>query len=166
MAFVCTAGGDNLHVDFFRRGDAYIVLVPIGYDDTENVNYFVVVGLEPTNVGALEYFFHIVRVDGETGEETPYWSGAQTASTITGDDRTEVLNAVLNATAALISQVKPELVFRCTRDEYPPEEALEKHFAISQVFINLGYTVTKADPYLGKHCWWMERDPEKAEGNA
>lgn len=57
------------------------------------------------------------------------------------------------ATEHLFSIVKPRKVYRCTYDANPPEEALEKHYVIGQVFAHCGYRVAQCDDWHGKRTW-------------
>jgi hypothetical protein len=153
MAFVCTVRKRTWHADVFREGDSYTVLVLVGYDDQEDKNYFAQVGLSPPPGGHLEYYFHLIEVDGKTKAEYLYWSGKDVARFIGSEDRAAILDVALTATASLLDQVKPAVVDRCTYDEIPPERALEKHYRISKVFTECGYEVVKSNDYHGKRVW-------------
>lgn len=158
MAFVCILDPDNhLHVEGFRRKDKYSIFAHIGYDDFFNRNYFSFVGLEAMGGGDLEYYFHILEVDVDAGEERAYWSGRDVARFINEADRSLVLATVLAGTKMLLDTVKPVRVARITHDADMPPHALEKHFAISRIFEECGYRVTTADPFHGKRCWIAER---------
>jgi hypothetical protein len=160
MAFICTLD-DDTDYQFFPNGRASAVTVRVGYDPDEKANWFVVVGLDVTAGGDLEYYFRLLRVDAPTREETSYNSGRDTAFIIIGEDRKKVLCAAMHATVMLLSRAKPERVFRVTYDSDPPDAALEKHHMISTFFIRCGYRVSRYNEFRGQRMWWMERD-EKA----
>jgi hypothetical protein len=160
MAFVCTARRREYHADVFRDGDSHAITVPVGYDDYEDKNYFVMIGLDFLVGGApreLEYYFCIIEVDGLNKTDRRIWSGRDLRDDISAEDRAMILCIILAATEALLNTVKPSRVFRCTRDADLPERALEKHYEVSQIFTKCGYAVQTADHYHGKRTWWMER---------
>ena len=161
MAFVCTVAGAECHADVFRSGDSYAVMVPVGFDDVRDLNYFVMVGLDSIPPGDLEYYFCIVEVDGETKDERRIWSGLDLPGYISPDDRDKIRNTILIITEGLLNTVRPERVFRCTRDADMPDQALEKHYAVSHIFKSCGYRVATADIYHGKRVWWMEREVDE-----
>jgi hypothetical protein len=158
MGFVCTAARQTYHFDVFRRGDSYAITFPVGYDDTEDLNYFAMIGLESMPPGELEYYFCLLRIDGVNKTEQTIWSGRDLPRGISETDRRAILAVILMATASLLSSVRPERVFRCTHDTNMPDKALEKHHEISQIFTRCGYRVQTADTYHGKRTWWMERE--------
>ncbi|NYZ15957.1 hypothetical protein HL658_25735 [Azospirillum sp. RWY-5-1] len=157
MAFVCTLDG-NTRFEFMQDGPSAVVIVRVGCDHEEGANWFVHVGLDVMAGGDLEYFFRLWRVDAFSGRETAYNSGRETAHAIHGDDRTEVLKAALMATRLLLEHAQPDRVYRVTYDASPPDSALEKHHAISDVFYSCGYRVFRYDEFHGQRMWWMERD--------
>lgn len=159
MAFECTFDGDT-DIAIMRDGPSTVALVRVGRDPEEAANWFAMVGLDIAVGGGLECFFRLLRVDAVTGEETDYDSGKATAHIIRGNDRKTVLSAALKATRALLSDARPADVYRVTYDVPPPETALEKHHAITDVFHECGYRVTRFDEYRGKRMWRMERDSD------
>lgn len=156
MAFVRTISPDDFQFETFKNGNAWLVVVSIGYDDEFDITYSLVVGLEPAAGGAVEYFFQIVEADGETGGEHVYWSGKDTRF-LKKDDRKIVLAAVLTATRMLLTSASPKRVEMITHSPDPPDKALVKHHLIGKVFASCGYEVHSADPYHGRRVWWMER---------
>jgi hypothetical protein len=156
MAFVRTLSRDDFQFETFKNGNAWLVIVSIGYDDEKDASYTLVVGLEPGGGSAIEYFFQIVEAEGETGGEHTYWSGRDTRF-IRPDDRKVILEAVLTATHMLLTSARPSRVEMVTYDPNPPEKALVKHWMVGKVFESCGYKVQAADPYHGKRVWWMER---------
>ncbi|WP_428988856.1 hypothetical protein [Methylocapsa aurea] len=124
MAFVRIIQEDQFQADTFRNGAAWAVVVNIGFDDTEPLNYSLIVGLDLMGAGAIEYYFHIVEANSETEDEYIYWSGRDTASFIPSDDRVVILGALLTATHVLLEQARPERVEVVTHDANPPEKAL------------------------------------------
>jgi hypothetical protein len=139
-----------------RRGNAQLIIVPIGYDDTDDKSYslFIVLDMEPG--GDRNLSFCIVEYDGETDSEYTYWSGRETRF-ICGDDRALVKAALLCAVEHLLNTVQPARVHMCTIDADSPEKAQVKNFEIVRVFEICGYAVHTADPYHGQQVWWMER---------
>jgi hypothetical protein len=156
MAFVRTISPDDFQFETFKTGNAWLVVVSIGYDDGLDISYSLVVGLEPAAGGAVEYFFQIVEAERETGVEYVYWSGKDTRF-LKQDDRKIVLAALLTATSALLTSARPERVEMITHSPDLPDKALVKHLSIARVFESCGYEVHTADPYHGKRVWWMER---------
>src|SRR5260370_11208903 len=155
MAFVCTCRTPTAHADVFREGDEHSILVHIVYDDVEDRNYSVIVGLSPAP-GGIQYYFAVIEVEGE--EETErYWDGIRTAPFIPKHDRAHVLRCILEATMGLVQFVKPECFLMATHGARLPARALDKYHRLNQVFISCGYTVTPLDPYWGRESWWMEQ---------
>jgi hypothetical protein len=157
MAFVRTVSRDDFQFQTFKHGNSWLVILNIGYDDQIDLSYSLVVGLEPAVGGAIEYFFHIVEADGETGGEHTYWSGKETAHFILKDDRKVILEAVLTATQLLLKNAQPSRVEVTTYDPDPPDKALVKHLMIGRVFELGGYQVHAGNSYHGKRVWWMDR---------
>lgn len=155
MTFVLAIGADGGHL--FQNGNAYAVIVSVGFDDEHDKSYSIVIGLEPQAGGTQEFYFHIVEADGETGEEVTYWSGKDVARFIDKADRELIRAVLLTETERLLHYVRPERVEVITYDENPPDRALVKYFLIGDAFQRCGYEVHTADPYHGKQVWWMER---------
>lgn len=158
MPFVCTLSNEGFRCEVFKEGGAYSIVMRIGFDEGQHTNYFVQIGLEPMAGGDLEYYFNIIKINGDDGSERLFWSGKDVAQFIRGEDRKLILAAVCSATEALLQHVKPESVYRCTYDEWPPERALEKHHVLSRVFTDCGYKVQMSDPFGCKRVWWAYRE--------
>jgi hypothetical protein len=156
MAFVCTISDESFSTEVFINGSSTGCVINVGYDDTSDKGFSVVVGLETAPGGGHEFFFFLLEVDGGTGAEHPYWCGKDVAKFIGKDDRNQILRAILGVTEFILTEIKPKSVNYCTHDQNPPEEALVKHFLIANVFEECGYEVRTADPYHGKRIWWME----------
>jgi hypothetical protein len=156
MAFVRVIEDEHSQIEVFHKGNAWAVIIDIGYDDVEPLTYSLVVGLEPMGGGAIEYYFQVVEANLQTEHERTYWVGKDTAF-IESDDRAIILRALLAATRALLDNARPERVEVVTYESNPPEKALVKHLLIGRVFEDCGYAVHTADPYHGKRVWWMER---------
>jgi hypothetical protein len=133
-------------------------MAPVGYDAEAHLNFFIVVALEPVPaVEALELAFCLVEVSPD-GTEKPYWSGLDVAQFINAIDRACILDVVLQSVKTLIDIVKPAQIRRVTRDANLPPGGLEKHYAISGLLEDMGYTVHRYDVYNGKYCWCMTRE--------
>jgi hypothetical protein len=158
MAFVGVIQEDIFQADTFREGRSWAIIVNIGYDDERPLSYSIVVGLSPMAGGPIEFYFHMVEADGETGEEHIYWCGRDVAHFIPPESRSIILATVMTATKALIENACPQRVEMVSYDEDPPAKALVKHFLIGRVFEQCGYTVRTADEFHGKRVWWMERN--------
>jgi len=160
MVFIRTLQSGDIHSEcrLYENGSEKLVIVGIGYDDQEPLNYTLVAGFSPMAGGDMEYFFHVVEANEETGEAYPHYSGKDTRF-LKGDDRQAVLEALLAATRCLLDSRLPKRVFRITYDENPPDKALGKHYLVAQVFEEYGYKVTIADPWHGHRAWWMELTP-------
>jgi len=157
MAFVRIISEDHFQADTFRNGESWSIIVNVGYDDGTDAKYSLVVGLSPMIGGPNEFFFHIVEVDGQNGEEYLYWSAKDVASFIPSEDRVVILGALLKATRVLLENAQPSRVEMVSYDPNPPEKALVKYFMVGKMFESCGYTVNVADAYHGKRVWWMER---------
>lgn len=161
MAFICTVNQGPAEAKIHHDGQSSVIHIAIGRDETENLTYFVVAGLDPLPPGdVLEFWFHIAEADGRNDSERIYWSGLEVSRIFSKEDRGVVLSIVLFATKKLLDKIRPDCVFVCTHDGDLPPKALGKYDAIGHVFSACGYKVTIADPYHGKRSWWMERRPE------
>lgn len=157
MAFIPIDIGQSFHADMFRRGSSYLVLVRVGYDPDRRTNYYIQVGLQPVmGCNYLEYEFCLIGVVPPDREEI-YWSGLDVPGDIPSVERNKILGAVLAATENLLNHVKPDEVFRITRDVDVSGKALAKHDAVSLVFERCGYEVARAAEYQGKSTWIMRR---------
>lgn len=156
MAFICTVKGENFNIEVFRKGNAFSVVINLGYEDDSDAGYSAVIGLEPMGGGNIEFFFHLVRFrDGHDDEL--FWSGLDLPNCILPNDRECILDALCSTAHELLNQVKPPTFHYCTHDRDAPDKALVKHILMMKVFESCGYTVNSADPYQGKRVWWMER---------
>lgn len=157
MAFTLLDVEQEFHADMLKRGASYSVLVRVGHDHDRQTNYFVQVGLSPVpGCEYLEYYFCLVGVSPPDQEEY-YWSGLDVPGNIPSECRKKVLDVVLRATENLLNHVKPEEVFRITRDVDVAGAPLAKHDAVSLVFERCGYEVAQTDVYHGKLMWKMRR---------
>ena len=61
---------------FFTRGEAFAVLIAIGYDDDPDIDksYNLLIAFDPMPTGGHDFTFTIVEHDGETDTEYAYWS--------------------------------------------------------------------------------------------
>lgn len=157
MAFIPIDIGQSFHADMFRRGSSYYVTIRVGYDPDRQTNYFVEVGLRPVPACPhLEYHFCLIGASPPDQEEY-YWSGLDTPGNIPPECRKKILEVVQVATENLLNQVKPQEVFRITRDQDVSGKPLAKHDAVSIVFERCGYEVAQAAVYQGKLTWMMRR---------
>jgi len=157
MAFISSITEDSFQADVFREGKEYSIHVHVGYDDSENKTYSVVVGLSPIPPGEYEYYFALIEVDADTDSERMIWDGRQTKEIIGETERREILRVVMGLTKGLLDQVKPPIFYMATHGEYLPDRAMTKYRALHQVFRDCGYNITQTDPYHGKRSWWMDK---------
>jgi hypothetical protein len=118
MSFICTAG------DFppeLINGD---VVIPIGYDGDSSLQYSILLGFAEMAGGDLEFFWVIVQVDTESGEEIELWSGLDTKVIFGKDDRILIRTALLTGIEFLLDEDKPDRFFCCTHDSDLPQKAL------------------------------------------
>jgi len=156
MAFVCDVAEDVIQGHFQRHGSAYVVVVPIGYDDEEDKSYTLLVTLDILPGVEYEFTYCIVEHDGATNSEYCYWSGADVAKFIGKEDRATILGCLASVTAHLLRAVRPRHVTMCSWDVNLPEKAKRKHFLIARVFEACGYEVHTFDEYHGQSVWCME----------
>jgi hypothetical protein len=156
MTFVCTAADQHPPFRIYLDGNSYAIQFPVGHDDDQGVTYFGVVGLGSARPGDLQYYFHIVELEYEYECPQQIWSGKDLPQSICACSRSEILEAIVVATAYLLDEIRPDWVFRTVDGSLPPK-ALEKHSMITKVFIDCGYRVHTADRYQGRRIWWMER---------
>lgn len=157
MAFVCTVSPDSMRADICRRGSEVLVNTPIGFDDTDPINYSLLVGLSPAP-SAMEYFFVILKIDGENYTEEQIWDSRLVGDFVSSADRALIKNLLLAVTARLLKTVEHDTFFMATYLPDLSNRALEKYHDLCHVFVNAGYKVTKADPYNGNLMWWAERE--------
>jgi len=150
MSFVCTAG------DFPPEVVNGQVIVPVGYDDSEPLNYSILMGFEPMAGGDSEFYWFIACANTDTGEVTEYWSGLETKGLFERVCRIMIRLNAITALEALLAQNKPAKVFCCTHDSDAPEKSLYKHMLIAGTFETCGYEVVRQPSMLGKESWWME----------
>lgn len=155
MAYISTIN-DDWHAEAFRRGNAYQIVVNVGYDDALGQTYSIVAGLDVAAGGGLEYYFYIMVADERNGTETACHCGLESANILPKVQRGAIRRACLHATRSLIAQVNPPEVYWCTLDANLPEKALDKYLEIGRVFESLGYQVRQGDPYHGRHIWYAE----------
>lgn len=159
MAFVCILDREKGMGTFFTRGEAFAVLIPIGYDDDpdQDRSYNLLLAFDPMPTGGLDFTFSLVEHDGETDSEYTFWSSRDVALFIERDDRALIRATLLGALRHMLDSYKPTYVHMCTMDAYAPEKADEKFIHIADLFERCGYVVRVADPYHGQRIWWMER---------
>ncbi|MEZ0249525.1 MAG: hypothetical protein ACAH20_01045 [Methylobacteriaceae bacterium] len=165
MAFVCTLDRENGMGTFFTRGEAFAVLIAIGYDDDPDIDksYNLLIAFDPMPTGGHDFTFTIVEHDGETDTEYAYWSARDVGLFVGRDDRALIGGTLLGALRHMLDSYKPSFVHMCTHDADAPEKADEKFFHIADLFESCGYVVRVADPYHGRRIWWMERTVPDAD---
>lgn len=156
MAFEFTIQTD-WHAEVFRRGNAYLVVLNIGYDKVIDHTYSLIVGLEPAIGGGMEYFFSIIDADNRNNTEEAIYTGLGTSDIFTKDQRLQTLKALLDATKYLLNQVNPDRVTWFTWDANLPTKAMAKYLQVAHIFEMCGYVVRTSDAYHGRHTWWAER---------
>lgn len=159
MPFVGTLAEDACHAEYFRDGEEHLVLVRVGYDESGDKNYSIMVGLSPQPPGELELIFALIEADTESDSERAIFDAREAANIINKDDRQKIMRAILSAAKLLLDQVRPKYFIMATRDGHLPQKALAKYYQLNQLFMKSGYSVTATDPYHGKLSWWMELDP-------
>lgn len=153
MAFVCTVTQGGFRVQGFSAGTPQVVVVDVGYDDAEPLNYKAVIGLDALPGGTLELYFHLVEADGATGEEHIFWSGRDTRFIADPIDRQAILVAILAGLRGLLLMVDPAEFVWFTYDEAPPKRALVKFAAVQRAVERCGYKVTSSRLPLGRRAW-------------
>lgn len=155
MPFVCSLSGDSFTAVVVQRGSSRIVTARIGLDEENDTIYSLLVGLDPTGGGDHELIFTIVAADPD-GTERVFWSGKETETFMSGEDRETVLLAIICCVENLVRVVQPERVFMCTHEANLPERALEKYHRIALAIEMCGYTVSRPDSFHGQIIWFME----------
>ena len=99
MAFVCTLDRENGMGTFFTRGEAFAVLIAIGYDDDPDIDksYNLLIAFDPMPTGGHDFTFTIVEHDGETDTEYAYWSARDVGLFVGRDDRALIGGTLLGA---------------------------------------------------------------------
>lgn len=161
MTFVCTLAEGEFHPDVHSRGEGdYLVIIPIGYDDADELYYSLWVMLGPTGGGMLELRFFIYVEDGNGKEIDQIWQSERARYLFDADARRLILMNVLFSVRSLLEVVKPVAVFMCTMDLDPGERALRKYVGIARTFEMCGYKIAKFDRYEHQCVWCMERIAE------
>lgn len=137
-----------------------IVMMLLGYDPDAGLVYFAAVELSPYDEGCPEFSFEIIERHVAEDRERYLRGGVAVAHIFSREEKFLISAVFQMLTAVLIQRFRPQKVYRCTEDTSPPEKALEKHYAISHVFLAYGYAITKTDLWHGKRMWWMERSRE------
>lgn len=155
MAFTCTSRPSKSNFSAFVDGNSRLITQMIGHDDDKNETYSAVVGLEPLPTGEMEYVFYLVAADNDDGTERPIWESRDVANFINRDDRAKILEVVLDLTKYLVNMRKPRVIFMSTHGDQEGR-ALEKYYAVNNVFTECGYTVTDEGRLSGTHAWGAE----------
>lgn len=157
MAFIFTVDlADPIPTQIFRRSGNCAITVHIGMDDDCPLSYSLVVGLA-VSAGCDEFYFQLIEIYAETGEERGYWDAKEVGAIIMEPDRAKVLQVLLRVTRLLIKDARPDCFYCCTHGDNMPPQALEKYEAINEVFRASGYTVSLTSADRGRYSWWVER---------
>lgn len=157
MAFIFTVDlSAPIPTQIFRSSGSCAIVVHVGIDDDCPLSYALIVGLA-AGAGCDEFYFKLMEVDAETGEERDYWDGKEVGEIILKPDRSKVLQVLLRVTALLIKEARPDCFYCCTHGDNMPPQALEKYEAINEIFRANGYTVELTNTDRGRYSWWMER---------
>jgi hypothetical protein len=140
MTFVCTAPSPPYQFSVSNDGNKIAIDFRVGYDDAIDVDYLALVGLGGAPDG-MEYYFCIIKVDGDDRRETRIWHSVDLPVGCTKHHRSAILSAILAATDKLLRSVMPRLVSRVIEANLPAK-ALVKHEAVSQIFTSCGYRLT------------------------
>lgn len=164
MAFVCVLENSNEASIISSDGKA-ISVIPIGYDDSGDETYALVVTLDRQAGGDMELSFWI-EADSGVGEPYNYFSGRDTRYFIFSSDRAKILAALLSVIRELVVAFWPKCVTMFTVDENLPPNALKKFNVIAMLFERLGYRIRCPDSYYGRRVWNMERMEQELESAA
>ena len=155
LAFICTVREGNCSLEAFQRVEKYSALTHIGYDGAEDINYFLMIGLDECPGWDWEYYFRIIQVNGCNNTEEPIFDALAVSEIIKKSDKAKVRDLLLQASGYLINSIRPSGFVMTTRDSFLPGKAMEKYYQLCQVFIGCGYSVSKMDPYHGRQAWRM-----------
>lgn len=156
MVYIGTLNNRHLHAQYLKNDNEHTVVLQVGCDPENNYVFFLHVGLSPLPTGECEFYFFIIKVDSQSGEETRYYSGLDTSSFIPKSEREQLLDALLEATHQILGIVSPKRVMWCTHEANMPQKALDKHDQVGAVFSDNGYKVTMMNPYHGRRAWRAE----------
>lgn len=155
MAFVCALVDENDYINADRSGNSWVISTIVGYDDSDDAVYYLIVLMDVIPGGQHELRFCIDVYHGETDRTTTLWSAEDVAKIIGKDDRKKVLAALLKIVQQLVIVVRPiEFVMNTA---VGPEKAEAKHVALGTVFEHCGYKVNVFDSYKGRRLWRMKR---------
>lgn len=154
MAFRCILSEPGCMIDYGKQGEEHTVLAHFGWDEHEEWDAYLHVGLSPLVGGGMELYFFVLRVDRSTGDVVQHYSGLETRSWLHGEDRKGVRALLSQAVGELICKAEPVLVEGMTHEPDLPDKALAKHEDLWSIFSEQGYEVTRCDPYHGRRVWW------------
>jgi hypothetical protein len=77
---------------------------------------------------------------------------------IPAEIRERVMVVVCQGLISLVKQANCALVYRVTKDRYPNEKSLKKHYLLTETLVNIGFSVLDegTDPY-NRRFWIMHR---------
>ena len=157
MVFKCSLLSGEFHPDIHRRGNDYLVVVPIGYDLDENTLYSLIVSLGPQAGGDMELIFYIYVEDFNGIEIESIFESYRTKFLFTKTDRRLILEKLLFSIELLIQTGKPASIFFTTNGMDAEEKAMQKYVRIALVCKMCGYVGGRFDSYCGEYVWKLTR---------
>lgn len=159
MPFVCSLDPDSeLDVDVIEANGEFIVRLAIGYDDENGETFSIAVALSPLPGDFMELSFSVISICQASGDWSDFWDGLATKPLIPlHKDRNLIKSAMLSCVAALVDEVRPEIVSMTTHTANLPETALAKFWEVNRIFAERGYHAGRADGYHGRYVWMMRR---------
>jgi hypothetical protein len=160
MAFIFAVNlAEPIPAQIFRRSGDRAIVAHVGMDSECPLSYQIIVGIS-VGAGCDEYYFKLVEIDAESGEEREYWDGREVGAFINENDRSKILEVIKRVTKLLLIRELTDSFYCCTHGDNLPPHALEKHEAINQIFVECGYQVTLTGCDRGRYSWWVERHGE------
>ena len=162
MGFCCTLIDGEFHPDVHRRGERYLIVAPIGFEDDGDRDefYSLFVILEPRPGGDMELSFCITVEDADGNCVDDIWDSGRARILFDGSSRRLILINLLIAIRSLLTHVKPALVFLCTHEIDAKNQAMRKFLLIAETFEVCGYKVERFDSYGRRYLWRMMRTEE------
>jgi hypothetical protein len=156
MAFVCIASRGGPHPAPIEDEGGCVVVLPVGHDDEEGIDYTLMVGLAPAPGGIPEFFFCIIAANVNNGCKDTIWSGRYVSRMFTRYDRCLLRECLISVARSLVNFAHPARFSMTAYDDNLPERALVKFHCLNKMFERSGYTVRELDRWCGKHSWMAE----------
>lgn len=140
------------------RGSKWVA-VPISQDGQRVVS--VICELAGTEIDGLvmwEFSFAIDCISLDDGTEPFRTQDRQIAAPYIPDNvRPHIMDMVCECIKLLIEHVKPDYIYRVTKESAPGEKALLKHHMLTKTLENAGYSVLQeGTDQFGRRFWTME----------